>query len=67
MSGCCPDHRSGSFGTAFGTLIKELRLESRAIFVVDQNNIVRYAEYVPEVADQPDYDAALEVVRSLSG
>ncbi len=61
------DHRSGSFGTAFGTLIKELRLESRAIFVVDQNNIVRYAEYVPEVADQPDYDAALEVVRSLSG
>ena len=60
------DHRTGSFGTAFGTLIKELRLESRAIFVVDQDNIIRYAEYVAEVADQPDYDAALEVVRSLA-
>ena len=60
------DHRTGSFGTAFGTLIKELRLESRAIFVVDQDNIVRYAEYVSEVADQPDYDAALEVVRRLT-
>ena len=60
------DHRTGSFGTAFGTLIKELRLESRAIFVVDQDNIIRYAEYVEEVADQPDYDAALEVVRSLA-
>ncbi len=57
------DHRDASFGSAYGTLIKELRLESRAIFVVDADNKIRYAEYVPEVADQPDYDAALKVVR----
>lgn len=61
------DHRSGSFGKAYGTLIKELRLESRAIFVVDSEGVVRHVEYVKEVADQPDYDAALEVVRELAG
>ena len=60
------DHRSGSFGEAYGTLIKELRIESRAIFVVDQNNVVRHAEYVTEVADHPNYDAALTVAKSLA-
>ena len=32
------DHRTGSFGEAYGTLIKDLRIHSRAIFVVDKNN-----------------------------
>jgi peroxiredoxin len=53
------DHRSGSFGEAYGTLIKDLRIESRAIFVIDKSNIIRYVEYVKEVADHPNYDAAL--------
>src|SRR5271168_3851178 len=47
----------------FGTLIKELRIQSRAIFVVDQENKIRNAEYVKEVADHPDYEAALTVAR----
>src|SRR5947209_11339108 len=53
------DHRDGSFGQAYGTLIKELRIMSRAIFVVDKDNVVRHAEYVKEVADHPNYDTAL--------
>jgi thiol peroxidase len=61
------DHREASFGTAYGTLIKELRLESRSIFVVDRNNVIRHAEYVQEVTDFPDYEAALAVARSLTG
>ena len=61
----CSDHRNGSFGSSYGTLIKELRIESRAIFVVDQDNIIRHAEYVKEVADFPDYEAALKAARSL--
>ena len=61
------DHKTGSFGEHYGTLIKELRIESRAIFVVDQDNTIRHAEYVKEVADHPDYDAALSVARSLAG
>jgi thiol peroxidase len=58
------DHRDGSFGRSYGTLIKELRLESRAIFVVGSDNVIRYAEYVKEVADHPDYEAALAAVRA---
>ena len=40
------DHKDGSFGSSYGTLIKELRIESRAIFVVDKHNKIRHAEYV---------------------
>jgi thiol peroxidase len=58
------DHKDGSFGSNYGTLIKELRIESRAIFVLDGNNKVRHAEYVKEVADFPDYEAALSAARS---
>ncbi|MGD0670248.1 MAG: thiol peroxidase [Bryobacteraceae bacterium] len=58
------DHKDASFGSHYGTLIKELRIESRAIFVIDRNNRVRYAEYVKEVADHPDYEAALRAARN---
>lgn len=58
------DHRETSFGQAYGVLIKELRLLSRAVFVVDQNNVVQYAEYVPEVATEPNYDAALAAAKA---
>ena len=57
------DHKAGSFGENYGTLIKELRIESRAIFVVDKDNTIRYVEYVKEVADHPNYDAALKAVK----
>ena len=60
------DHKDASFGTAWGTLIKELRLLARAVFVVDKGGIVRYAEYVPEVTAHPNYDAALAAVRALA-
>ena len=60
------DHRDTSFGLAYGTLIKELRLLSRAIFVVDAGGTVRYVEYVPEVTSHPNYDAALAAVRQYT-
>ncbi len=53
------DHRDASFGAAYGTLIKELRLESRAIFVLDRNDILQHVEYVREITNHPDYEAAL--------
>ena len=59
------DHREGSFGQAYGTLIKELRIHSRAIFVVDKDNVIRYVEYVKEVGDFPNFDAALEAAKSI--
>ena len=60
------DHRTGSFGEHYGTMIKDLRIESRAIFVLDKDNVIRHVEYVKEVADHPNYEAALEVAKSLS-
>jgi thiol peroxidase len=60
------DHKDGAFGANYGTLIKELRLESRAIFVVDEQDVLRHVEYVREIATHPDYDAALEAVRKLT-
>ena len=56
---CLSDHRDVSFGKAYGTLIKELRLLSRAIFVVGPDDTVQYVEYVAEVANHPNYESAL--------
>ncbi len=60
------DYKDGNFGERWGTMIGDLRIESRAVFVVDGNNVVKHAEYVPEVADHPNYDKALEAARSIS-
>jgi len=59
------DHRDASFGTAYGVLIKELRLLARAVFVVDRQRVVRHVELVEEVTEEPDYEAALAVVMGL--
>lgn len=59
------DHREASFGQAYGTLVKELRIESRAVFVIDPQGVIRYVEYVPEITNHPNYDAALQAVRAL--
>ncbi len=58
------DYKDSSFGENYGTLIKELRILSRAIFVVDAENKIRHAQYVKEVADHPDYEAALNAAKS---
>ena len=60
------DHRTMAFGRAYGTCIKELRLEQRAVFVIDEAGIVRYVEYVPEVAQHPDYEAALAALAAAA-
>lgn len=57
------DHRDASFGTAYGVLIKELRLLARAVFVVDRNDKVTYVEYVSEATNHPNYDAAVEAAK----
>ena len=59
------DYKEGSFGKAYGVLMKDLRLLSRAIFVIDKNGIVRYTEYLPEVARAPDYDKAVTALKGL--
>ncbi len=58
------DHRSGSFGEQYGTLIPDLRIESRAIFVLDRENKLRHVEYVKEVGEHPNYEAALSAAKA---
>ena len=53
------DHMDMNFGNAYGTHIKEVRLDQRAVFVIDADDIIRYIEYVPELGRFPDYDNAL--------
>jgi thiol peroxidase len=59
------DYRDASFGLSFGVLIKELRLLARAVFVVDRAGIIRYIELVKEIANEPDYEAALRSIKAL--
>jgi thioredoxin-dependent peroxiredoxin len=57
------DHFSASLGQGYGVLIKELRLLARAVFVVDREGIIQYIQLVKEVAEEPNYDAAIEAVK----
>ena len=59
------DHREAAFGDAYGVLIKELRLLARAVFVVDKEGVIRYVQLVKEIAEEPDYDAAIAAAKEL--
>ena len=59
------DHRTMAFGDAYGTHIKELRLESRAVFVVDRGGVIGHVEYVKEITSEPDYETALKMLKSV--
>lgn len=57
------DYQDRNFGKSYGTLIEELKIMSRAIFVLDASGKIVHAEYVPEVANEPNYDAALKALK----
>ena len=58
------DYKDHTFGPGYGVRIKELGLLSRAIFIVDPGNAIRYVEYVKEVTNHPNYDAALDALKT---
>ena len=59
------DYRERSFGLGYGVLIKELLLLTRAVFVLDAGNTIRYIQIVPEVTAEPDYAAAIAAAKAL--
>jgi len=59
------DYRSGDFGDLYGVFIKDMHLLARAIFVLDRKATVRYIQLVPEIAQEPDYEAVLREVRTI--
>ena len=57
------DYQDRSFGQNWGTLIEELKILARAVFVLDTNGTIIHAEQVGEVTDEPNYDAALTALK----
>jgi thiol peroxidase len=60
------DYQDRSFAENYGVLIKELKLLSRSLFVIDANDTVRYIQHVKEVTTEPDYGAVLRAAGELS-
>ena len=58
------DYQDRSLGLHWGLLIDELKLLARAVVVLDSDGKVVHVEVVPEVASEPDYDAALTALKS---
>lgn len=60
------DYRDRSFGLNYGLSIVELGLLARAIVVIGKDRTVAYIQIVPEVANEPDYDAALKAATAAA-
>lgn len=58
------DYQDRNFGNSYGTLIEELKILSRAVFVLDKDGKVVYAQYVPEVASEPEYAPAVAALKA---
>jgi len=63
---CFSDFKHWSVGENYGLRIKELGLLARAVYVIDANGKIVHAELVSEVANEPDYDAAIEAAKKAA-
>lgn len=60
------DHMNVSFGKAYGTLLPDLRIEARAVFVIGKDDKIKFVEYVPEITNQPNYEEILACAKEIS-
>jgi len=59
------DYRGADFGKAHGLFLKDPHLLTRAVLVVDKDNVVRYLQVTPELAQLPDMEEAFKFARKL--
>jgi thiol peroxidase len=59
------DYRGGDFGKANGLLVKDPHILARSVMVVDKNNVIRYLQVTPELAQLPDMEAAFQAANAL--
>lgn len=59
-------HRDMQFADDYGVHDTDWRICQRAVFVLDRDNVLQYAEYVPVIGDEVDFDAALAKARQLA-
>lgn len=57
------DYKDRDFGKSYGVYVKELGLLARAVFIIDENNEVIYADYLEEMTSEPDYDKVLSILK----
>jgi len=60
------DYRGGEFGKAHGLLVTNPHILARAVMVVDKDNVVRYLQVTPELAQMPDMEAAYSAAREVA-
>lgn len=53
------------FGSNYGLLIKDMGLLTRAVLIIDNKGKLAYQQLVPELAQEPDYTAALQALQSI--
>jgi thioredoxin-dependent peroxiredoxin len=61
------DVTKADFGKKYGTLMKEVRLLRRAVFVVNRKGIITYVAYMPTIGDEPNYEEVLEAAKQALG
>jgi thiol peroxidase len=59
------DYRGGDFGRTYGLLVEGPHLLARTVMVVDRDNVIRYMQITPELAQMPDMDAAFRAAKEL--
>lgn len=59
------DHKDMDFGNKYGFHINELRLLTRGVIIIDQQNVVQYVEVVPEIGNEPNYEAAIAKLNKM--
>lgn len=59
------DYRESEFGHKYGFLIAETLLLARGVVIIDKEGMVKYVEYVKDIATEPNYEAAIKVLREL--
>ncbi|MBN2470717.1 MAG: thiol peroxidase [Anaerolineae bacterium] len=58
-------HRDMKFSDDYGVHDTDWRVNQRSLFVLDSDNVIRYAEYVPVISDEVNFEAALNTARGL--
>ena len=60
------DHVYREFGKNYGLLIKDMMLLARTVLVIGRDGIISYREIASEIAEEPNYDAALTAAKAVS-
>lgn len=58
-------YKNNDFAKKYGVLIERLELLTRAIFIIDQEGILRYIQYVRNIEEEPEYKSVLQTAKDL--